>query len=118
MESNRETTTLPQFVQSKRWAEYTGSHVVFPHSEKFFQKKILRVGDDSIFLDIIQYPPIADGSRSWELQIYFDSYVNPIGNDQALMVRLYTYRELNFGKIEADAKALIMRLLNLSEWPS
>lgn len=87
------------------WRKY-GATKVFEHADCFYQKKI--VGD--IYAEIIEYShPNRPVTPVWELRFQIHEDISKIG--QTINVNVFTYEELDFNKIEQDAKKIIKRLV-------
>lgn len=108
----------PESVPPADWKKYTGSQITFPNSEWFWQKRLYDFGNgNTISAEIVEYGPIGESGPMWEVQIYFASEISPIIG-KAVNVKVYTYDELNFPKMEEDARKVCLLLVGiLGTWP-
>ena len=96
--------------EKKGWKRYgTGSssagRFVYKHSECFYQKEIV----DDIYAEIVQYsnPEILSGTE-FELHLQIHNIFSIVG--ETINVTVFSYRELDFEKMEKDARLIVKRL--------
>ena len=88
----------------KDWKEYPPNKMFYKEAVKHYQKIYNDIG-----INILEYPPYKDGKITYEVHLQIPSEKSITGI--TANISLFTYREKDFDKFEADAKKIIDRLV-------
>lgn len=95
--------------EEKGWQKYPPG-VLKPDCEHFYQKIITRIDDKKIGANIYVYKNrINPENYNYELEIQIPDVLNVIG--ETINLTVFTYGELDFGRIEGHAKEAVNSLI-------
>lgn len=99
------------------WKEYPNHDIIYPHSTRFFQKRIYDKGETQrISLQVVEY--LSPDDRWEPTYIYETDMQIPchlLDIKHTLNIKVFTYIKPDFEKMEKDALKLLERLgLNAS----
>jgi len=90
------------------WKKYN-QDILSPGSDCFYQKLIYGGKEDctAIFAQIVEWT--LNGKKSWELDMQISEEISP--TKRTINIKSFSYRELDFVKIEKEAKKLVKQLI-------
>lgn len=89
------------------WKKYLSEGIIYKGSNCFWQKLIKRVGEEKIFVELVEWE--YEEVKSYELSLQIDQSISITG--LTINVNNFNYDKLDFKLAERHAKAIIKGLI-------